>query len=159
MLPNVFASRMTELSAQQLWPFVSNPLLLPDLSSELQAVRVLGDPVKLGTIFEGDQQRGERRWSTTSTVTAFDPPRIFEWTVGDLEHPVSRWSFILDESAHGTTLTQRAVLCGGPSPLTQYITAHPDEAEDVVLERLSALRARMAITIEGLFVLARSAAS
>jgi len=112
-------------------------------------------PVALGTQFEGDQLRGDRRWTTTSTITGFEPLRYFEWTVGNLLAPVSRWSFLLDSNVHLVTLTHKVVLCGGPSPLSDFIAEHPADAEEVVQERLVALRERMAATVAGLIALAK----
>ena len=149
--PNTFTSKVTTQSIDAVWAAASDPLLLPPLSSELQEVRLLGDgPAELGSRFHGDQLRDERRWTTTSTVTAFEPFTIFEWTVGDLACPVSTWAFLLDEHPLGTTLTQRVVLRGGPSPLTEFVSRHPESAEEVVLERLATLRERMAVTVNGL---------
>ncbi len=148
--PNTFTSRLCEHPPEVLWPVLSDPRLLPDLSSELQAVHLSTDVVERGTVFTGDQLRGERRWTTTSTVTGFEPPVFFEWTVGDLAHPVSRWSFLVDREAGVTTVTHRVVLCGGPSPIGDRIAAHPDEAEAIVVERLLVLRDRMGVTLDGL---------
>lgn len=158
LLPNTFCTRISAHSATEVWPVISNPLLLPDLSTELQAVRLVDEgPVGLGSVFLGDQLRmegsGERRWTTTSTVTGFVEGALFEWTVGELDRPVSRWSFLLDETAGKTSLTHRVVLCGGPSPLTDFITAYPETAEEVVQDRLDSLRVRMADTVEGLLAL------
>jgi hypothetical protein len=146
--PNAFTSRLCVLSPEELWPFVSDPTLLADYSSELQAVRLnySGRPA-LGSTFEGDQARGERRWTTTSTITALDEPWRFEWTVGALEDPVSRWSFLVDAHRQGTSLTQMVVLCGGPSPLAEAIAADPDTADEVIHERLERLRQRMVVSV------------
>ncbi len=107
-------------------------------------------------MFEGDQLRGERRWTTISTITGFEPLTFFEWTVGDLANPVSKWSFLLDTNSAGTTFTHKATLLGGPSPMSDYIEANPREAEEVVQERLMELRRRMAMTIDGLLEIAQS---
>ncbi|MEI6700673.1 MAG: SRPBCC family protein [Actinomycetota bacterium] len=153
--PSTFASVTTDAPLERVWQVAANPLLLPRFSPELQAIRLLGgDHVQLGSQFEGDQLRGERTWTTTSTVTKFEEGRVFEWTVGDLEAPVSRWSFLLDAHPGGCTLTQKVVLLGGPSPLTTFIQENPPEAEDVIRERLDLLRERMAATIHGLLQLA-----
>jgi hypothetical protein len=140
-----------------MWVVASNPLLLTDFSSELQAVRLNSSlPLALGSTFEGDQLRGDRRWTTVSTITGFEPLHFFEWTVGDLANPVSAWSFLLDSNSSGMTLTQKVTLCGGPSPLTDLITLHPDDAERLVQDRLVSLRARMALTVAGLVELAKA---
>ena len=145
-----------QLSIEFPWAVAANPLHLPEFSSELQAVRlVTPGPVGLESRFEGDQLRGDRRWTTTSTITKFDEPFCFEWTVGDLSDPVSRWSFLLDENSEGTTLSHKVVLCGGPSPLSDRIAQFPGEAEALVQERLVVLRERMSVTLAGLVGLAR----
>ena len=153
--PNAFTSVMTDAPARDLWRVVSNPLLLAEFSTELQEVRMLTEgSVRLGSVFEGDQLRGERRWTTTSTVTAFEVDRVFEWTVGDPDAPVSQWMFLVDEHDAGTTLTQRVTLLGGPSPMSDLIDENPERAEAIVQERLVTLRERMAVTLEGLIGLA-----
>lgn len=153
--PNAFTSVTTNIPIESLWVVAANPLLLPEFSSELQSVRLVSpSPIGLGSRFEGDQLRGERRWTTTSTVTRFDQPSLFEWTVGDTSHPVSRWSFLLDENADGTTICHMVVLCGGPSPLSDRIVQTPSQAEAMIQERLIVLRERMAITLAGLVGLA-----
>jgi hypothetical protein len=155
--PNSFTSLTTDLSLESIWGVVADPLPLPNFSSELQAVRLNSDePLGLGAQFEGDQLRGERRWTTTSTITGFEPHHFFEWTVGGLENPVSKWSFLLDANAAGTTLTHMVTLLGGPSPLSDFIALRPIEAEKMIQERLTSLRERMAITIAGLIEIARS---
>jgi len=155
--PNTFTSQTTKLDLQPIWEVSSNPLLLPHFSTELQEVRIIDDaPLGLGSTFEGDQRRGERRWTTTSTITGFERLKFFEWTVGGLEDPVSKWSFILDVNSLGTTLTHKVTLLGGPSPMSDYITANPNEAEDVIRERLHELRGRMSITVAGLIEVAES---
>lgn len=158
--PNTFASKVCGLPAADLWPLVADPTLLVAYSSELQAIRLCYQgPVELGSTFEGDQARGERRWTTTSTITALEKNRRFEWTVGDLDDPVSQWSFHLDEHRLGSTLTQRVILCGGGrTPLTDRIASDPDLAEELVDERLSELRERMRLSVAGIIDLAMNEA-
>jgi hypothetical protein len=155
--PNTFASQTTRLDLQSVWDVSSNPFLLPRFSSELQEVRILDDvPLGLGSSFEGDQLRGERRWTTTSIITGFERLKFFEWTVGGVENPVSKWSFLLDGNSSGTTLTHKVTLLGGPSPMSDFITANPNEAEEVIQERLHALKKRMSVTVAGLIEIAES---
>ncbi len=155
LTPNAFAARTTDASLAAVWEVASDPRLLPQFSDELQAVRVLGDgSVSLGTVFEGDQRRGEREWTTTSTVTSCVELEVFEWTVGDLNLPVSKWAFFLDENPAGVTLAHRAILCGGQSPMSRLLAEDPLRAPSVVQERLDMFRDRLAVTVEGLITLA-----
>jgi hypothetical protein len=153
--PSAFAARITDADPDVLWGFVSDPHALVDFSDELQAVRVVTEgPIRLGSQFEGDQRRGDRGWTTLSTVTSFEPTTFFEWTVGPLDAPVSRWAFILDASDAGLTVVHRAVLLGGRSPLADYLDANPLEAPRIVHDRLALFTERMGQTIEGLIALA-----
>lgn len=153
--PTTFTSATVDASAEDLWEFIADPMLLADLSTELQQVRLVTEgPVRKGSVFEGDQLRGERRWTTLSTVTSFEPCLEFEWTVGDLAVPVSRWTFLLDQHSAGTTLTHKVTLLGGPSPLSDLLAQHPADADAVVHERLDTLQERMAVTVRGLLALA-----
>ncbi len=155
LAPNAFAARTTNVSRHTLWTLVSDPTLLPQFSDELQAVRVLGDgPMAVGQTFEGDQKRGEREWMTLSTVTGLIEGEFFEWTVGDLATPVSKWSFLLDDNEAGVTLAHRATLCGGPSPMSGIIAADPLGAPALIQQRLDMFRERLAVTVEGLIALA-----
>ncbi len=156
--PNAFTSQLCDLSRAELWPFVSDPTLLVDYSSELQAVRLNYEgQVALGSTFEGDQQREDRRWTSVSTITALDAPNRFEWTVGSLDDPVSEWSFLIDGHQLGTTLTQKVVLCGGPSPMADFIASYPDRADEIIHERLEALRERMVVSVAGVIKSATAA--
>lgn len=149
--PSAFSSVTCAVPIDALWAVASDPELFSDFSTELQEIRLLGSaPIGLGSVFEGDQLRGERRWTTTSTVTAFEAPQFFEWTVGDLEAPVSRWSFLLDEHSAGTTLVHSVVLLGGPSPLSDLIASEPARADEMIHGRLEVLRERMNVTVRGL---------
>jgi hypothetical protein len=148
--PNAFTSQVCTLSPDELWPFVSDPKLLVAYSSELQAVRLNFEAApELGSTFEGDQLRGERRWTTLSTITRLEKPWRFEWTVGTLDDPVSQWSFLVDGHRLGTTLTQKVVLSGGPSPMGEAIAAHPETADELIHERLESLRQRMVVSVTG----------
>jgi Polyketide cyclase / dehydrase and lipid transport len=153
--PSAFAARTTDVPREVLWRVVSDPTLLPPLSDELQAVRVRTEgPVALGTVFEGDQLVGDRRWTSTSTVTTFDEPTAFAWTVGPLDQPVARWAFFLDAHDAGVTVTHTAVLLGGPSPLSRFVAADPLRAPQIVQDRLDLFRDRLGQTVEGLIALA-----
>ncbi len=153
--PNAFASQVCALSPVQLWPYVADPTLLVAFSSELRTVRLRYEgAVQLGSTFEGDQVRGDRQWTTVSTITGLDELRRFEWTVGSLDDPVSTWSFLIDQHNLGATLTQKVVLCGGPSPMVDFITTYPDTADDVVHERLEDLRLRMMLSVAGVITAA-----
>jgi len=152
--PSVTVAFHSDLAVSRLWKVVSDPRTQPEFSNELQAVRLLGEwPMRLGSRFEGDQRRGEREWTTISTVTTFDAQRAFGWTVPSQEDgvtPVSEWIISLSIEGEGTRLAQSVVLHGGPSPMTTQVTEHPDTMFDVINERLQLLAGNMMRSLRGL---------
>jgi hypothetical protein len=67
----------------------------------------------LGARFKGTNQRGEddeiRHWSTTATVTAYDPPHRFAFRVSFGPFKVSTWTYEIEPTATGIVLTERWV--------------------------------------------------
>lgn len=156
--PSVSVAFWSDVATSKLWNVVSDPRSQPAFSNELQAVRLLDDgPIGLGSRFEGDQRRGEREWTTVATVSAFEPERVFAWTVpsqGEAAAPVSTWTISLTPVDGGTRLAQSVVLHGGPSPMTTQVTEHPETLFDVVDERLRLLAGNMMKSLRGLESLA-----
>jgi hypothetical protein len=159
--PSISVAFHSNLDAAELWMVVSDPLVQPQFSSELQEVRMLDEgAVRLGSRFEGDQRRGDREWTTISTVTTFDVERAFAWTVPSQDDgvtPVSLWSIALMPVDGGTRLGQSVVLLGGPSPMTTRVTEHPESMFEVINERLLVLASNMMQSLRGIEQLAASA--
>jgi Polyketide cyclase / dehydrase and lipid transport len=158
--PSISVAFHSDLAASKLWKVVADPLVQPQFSRELQAVRLIGDgPVQLGSRFEGDQRRGDREWTTISTVTTFEVDSAFAWTVPSQDDgvtPVSMWSIALMPVGEGTRIGQSVVLLGGPSPMTTRVTDHPETMFEVINERLLLLAGNMLQSLRGIEQLARS---
>ncbi len=82
-------------------------------------------------------------------MTACDPPRTFEWTVGDLAEPAATWRFTLEPSGSGTRLTQWMRMGPGRSGINAAIDAMPDKESRILQRRLADLQANMQATLEG----------
>jgi hypothetical protein len=158
--PSISVAFHSDLVASDLWKVVCDPLVQPQFSSELQAVRLLDDgPIQLGSRFEGDQRRGDREWTTISTVTIFEVERAFAWTVPSQDDgvtPVSMWAIALQPVGEGTRIGQSVVLLGGPSPMTTRVTEHPETMFEVINERLLLLASNMMQSLRGIERLAAS---
>jgi len=151
-------SATTTASAAALWDLISVPANLVPFSEELQAIRPLG-PVGLGATFDGDNGGRSMTWTTTSTVTSFEPLTRFSCTVGDLDAPVSIWTFTITDLGTERVLTESCSLYGNPSGLTAAMKRDPDRADAIIAFRLGALRANMERTVVGLCELAATHAS
>ncbi|MCD9623905.1 SRPBCC family protein [Rhabdothermincola salaria] len=144
-----------------LWALVTDIELPARFSGELQGAHWLDDVdgPALGARFVGRNRRlfGTEpvEWETTSTVTALEPQRRFEWSVGDVDQPIARWRFDLEPRGAGATqLTMWAKVGTATSGLTMAVEARPDREEGIVAARLEEWRANMAATLDGIKALA-----
>ena len=131
-----------EAPPERVWALASDIFLMPELSSELQAVEWLdGDPETTGPAvgrrFTGRSAHpamGE--WDTVSTVTECDEPHRFAWVVGDPGHPSATWRFTLRPDGAGTLLEQWYQMGPARSGLNIAIDAMPDKEAKIVFVRL-----------------------
>ncbi len=142
-----------------VWPHVIDIDLPARFSPEFQGAEWLaGSGPALGATFEGHNKHAAvGEWTTTSTVTAFEPERTFEWTVGDLANKTARWRFDLEPDGTGCRLRFSAEMGPGPSGLSGAIAAMPDREEEIVDRRVQEWQRNMSLTIEGIKELAETA--
>ncbi|MEI8268949.1 MAG: SRPBCC family protein [Acidimicrobiaceae bacterium] len=137
---------------EKVWPLISDPDLPAKFSEEFQgAVWLDGATPSLGAKFKGTNKMGESVWDTTSTITDFLVNEVFEWTVEDLENPVSIWSFRLSPSDGSTLLKMSGVLgTNTKTGLHAAIAKDPENEEKIVGWRMSNWRENMMKTVEGI---------
>jgi uncharacterized protein YndB with AHSA1/START domain len=143
--PTAAAEVYIEAPPERVWGMVSDIFLMPELSSELQAVAWLdgtpehqaGDGPAVGRQFTGrNAHPAMGEWETVSTVTECDPPRRFAWAVGDPAHPGATWRFTLEPEGQGTRLEQWYQMGPARSGLNLAIDAMPDKEAKIVFVRL-----------------------
>lgn len=147
------ASTKIGVSPDQVWPVIADPLLMPQLSTELQSVVWLdgADRAEVGARFRGrSRHESLGEWATTSTVIECDPPRVFGWAVEDVEQPSAVWRFILEPDDGGTRLTQWVQLGPGRSGLSLAIDAMPESEQKIVFVRLREFERGMQANLEKL---------
>jgi len=135
---------------ESVWPLVSDINGPAAFSAEFQGAEWLDDGPALGARFRGrNRHQVVGEWTVTCTITAFEEPRVFEWTVGDITFRSARWRFDLEPEAGGTRLRFSAEMGPGPSGLTPAIERMPDREEDIVARRLGEWTANMQATVDG----------
>ncbi len=101
-------SRDVAAPAEQVWRLVSDLPRMGEWSPENEGgkwVKGTTGPA-LGAVFRGTNRNGIRRWSTTVTVTGFEPGRLFELavTTGPLE--VAHWRYEFEPTESGCRVTE-----------------------------------------------------
>ena len=146
-----------EASPEVVWPLLCDINAPAAFSEEFQGAEWLDDGPALGATFQGRNKHefvGE--WSVTCTVTAFEERRVFEWMVGDVDHPAAKWRFDLEPDGDGSRLRFNSRIGPGRSGLTPAIERMPDREDDIVARRMSEHNANMQRTVEGYKALAES---
>ncbi len=134
-----------------VWPLVSDINTPAAFSDEFQGAEWVDEGPVAGARFTGhNRHRAVGEWSVPCTVTAFEPERVFEWTVGALDDKVARWRFELAPGPGGCSLRFRAEMGPGPSGLTPAIERMPEREEEIVANRLRQWSTNMTATVEGI---------
>lgn len=145
--PTTEATARVAAPPRAVWALVTDPQFLVEVSTEMQRAEWAdGDRPGLGARLRGEHHHEAiGRWSTVSTVTAWEPGRVFEWTVEDGAEcgGTAVWRFELTPDGDGTVLRQWARMGPGPSGLTAAIERWPDKEERIVEGRLREWRAGM----------------
>lgn len=157
--PAVRVSARTPATRDAVWALVSDIQTPAQFSAELQGSNWLGDATEpsLGARFEGrNAHPAIGDWSTVCTVTALEPGRLFEWSVGDPAFPSSVWRFALSDLEPGCELSLWFQMGPAPSGLTPAIESMPDKEERIVARRLGEHEANMQLTVDGIVALAET---
>jgi hypothetical protein len=160
-LPAVEVYADIAASIERVWELVSDITLMPEFSTELQSIEWVDgfDEPCLGAQFLGtNRHQAIGVWTTRSHVTEFDPPRAFEWAVGNPDSPAAVWRFDLASATDGTRLRYAARLGPGKSGVTMLIDREPDRAGQIVDNRMRQWVAGMEAVVAGLKTIAESAA-
>jgi hypothetical protein len=60
----------------------------------------------VGATLTGRNRNGFRRWSTTATVVACEPGRVFEIAITTRRAPISNWRYEFEPAAEGCRVTE-----------------------------------------------------
>jgi uncharacterized protein YndB with AHSA1/START domain len=100
----ISASVEIDAPTDRVWAVVGDVTRMPEWSPELRRLKVLGSPVRVGSMLLGLNRRGWVVWPTTSKVTRLEPGRAVAWRTRESG---ATWTYELEPSSAGTTLTGR----------------------------------------------------
>jgi Polyketide cyclase / dehydrase and lipid transport len=157
--PTVQAEVVVAATPEVLWRLVSDIQLPAKFSSEFAGAEWLEGATgpSLGARFVGHNAHpAAGQWDTVSTISAFEPGRLFEWSVGDPDEPSSTWRFTLHPEGAATRLIQWMRMGPARSGINAAIDAMPDKEDRILRRRLDEHRANMEATLQGIKHLAES---
>ena len=94
--------------AEKVWALVSDLPRMGEWSPENAGgkwVKGATGPA-LGAVFKGTNKNGIRRWSTTVTVIACEPSKVFEFAVTSGPLEVANWRYEFEETEAGCRVTE-----------------------------------------------------
>jgi uncharacterized protein YndB with AHSA1/START domain len=104
----IAATREFTAPPEKVWALVSDLPRMGEWSPENAggswAKGATGPAV--GAVFSGKNHNGLRRWSTTATVVACEPGRVFEIAITFLGLKVANWRYEFEPTAGGCTVTE-----------------------------------------------------
>lgn len=105
--PSATASVHINADADAVYALVTDLPTLASMAEETVAMQWRkGDTVRSGAVFTGRNQNGNRRWSTTCTVTDAEPGRRFAFDVRSSVIPVARWCYDFSAVDGGCRVTE-----------------------------------------------------
>ena len=132
--------------ADKVWTLVSDLPRMGEWSPENTGGRWVKGATgpALGAVFKGTNKNGVRRWSTTVTVIACEPSKVFEFAVTSGPLAVANWRYEIAETAAGCTVTESwddhraSWMKVVSSPMGDHSAEHARTEMAATLARLSA---------------------
>jgi len=110
MTYRIAESREMAAPAAQVWALVSDLPRMGEWSPENAGGRWVkgATGAEKGAVFSGKNKNGLRRWSTSVTVVACEPGKVFEISItfGPLALPVASWRYEFEDTAEGCLVTE-----------------------------------------------------
>jgi uncharacterized protein YndB with AHSA1/START domain len=144
---------------ERVWALVTDLHLPARFSTEFRGAELLdADVPAVGVRFVGrNHHPAIGSWETTSTITSFQPPKVFGYDVdGSDGRPSASWRFSLEATSFGTRLTQWMRIGPGRSGISPAIDAMPEKESKILHRRLGEHRANMEATLVGIKALAEA---
>jgi len=103
---DIEVSTRIDAPADHVWSLIGDPTRMEEFSPEVHKVTWTGGATgpAIGAKFRGANRNGWHRWSTSCTITAYEPGREVAWNVNFLS-PIAHWGYRIDPSEGGKGCT------------------------------------------------------
>jgi uncharacterized protein YndB with AHSA1/START domain len=107
-MTDVEVSVRVQAPAEKVWGLVGDLTRMGEWSPECTAVSWVDGATgpAVGARFRGSNRRGARRWSTTGTLTRYEPGRALGWDVSVLGMAVAHWAYRVEPDGEGCTIVE-----------------------------------------------------
>lgn len=105
--PTATATVQIDARAEEVYALITDLDVMTTLAAETTAMswRRAGG-ANPGAVFVGKNRNGNRTWTTTCTVTAATPGRVFAFDVKSLVVPVAHWRYDITDADGGCRVTE-----------------------------------------------------
>ncbi|MEB3022265.1 SRPBCC family protein [[Mycobacterium] crassicus] len=105
--PSATATVRIEAAPDEIYALITDLSALADCAEEAVEMRwSQGNSARPGAKFVGSNRNGSHSWSTTCTVTAAEPGRIFAFDVRSAVIPVAHWAYEITPVDGGCEVTE-----------------------------------------------------
>ncbi len=119
-VPPLEASIHIDATPARVWEIVSDQRRMREWSPETYRQKFFGNEIGRGTVSINLNKRKGFFWPSASRITEFVPEKRLAFYVYG---PADTWSYELEPSGTGTTVTERRELKGGKRSILSKVTA------------------------------------
>ncbi len=105
-------------SADKVWAVISDLKRMGEWSPQCKKMIVRGQPIGVGTRTININRRGPLVWPTTAKIVRFVPNKELAFKIAENR---TVWSYTIDESANGVTVTERRDAANGTSKVSAFL--------------------------------------
>ncbi len=105
--PTATADVTVNAGPAEVYGLITDLATLAELADETTSMSWhKGDSVRPGAVFKGKNRNGSKTWTTTCTVTAAEPGRVFAFDVHSMAIPVAHWRYDIAGTDGGCQVTE-----------------------------------------------------
>lgn len=135
----VTVERTIARAVEEVFALLTDVERTAGLGPEHSMARWFSEAREAGAQFLGVNRIGALTWEVVCTVTDFERPHRFGWTVGDLDQPSSSWAYTLEETfgptGEATIVTQTFTHGPGDSFVRRATARAPFAANVIIAQR------------------------